>query len=257
MERSDNEEEPIIRENIFARQSPRQQRDNLEEFLNHNSPVPKLNASGNFTSYQSPRKRKSFRFSAASVVFDPVTDEVVHTVEKQDTLAGLAIRYGCSVNKIMRANKMYNRNAFHSRRTIKIPIKRDAFYAHIKKSEGERSKKKQERSDMATQFAEIFNCSNHMAYTYLEKAKYDFDRAMTLYQMQNHVNLPSDDTKSTSEDMLVIPTDDGSNASSFDNSPKISVGSFYESSTGRKTSRPLSKRTIDKMTQTQDDLFPM
>jgi cell division protein ZapA (FtsZ GTPase activity inhibitor) len=58
---------------------------------------------------------------AAEPEFDHESGCLIHPVDKKDTLAGLAIRYGVKVEDIKRINRLWNSNEIWMYRTLKIP----------------------------------------------------------------------------------------------------------------------------------------
>jgi len=175
---------------------------NYRDFSNNNQQHHKANASRN-------------PFRAAEVVFDETTGHAIHIVHTSDTLEGLAIRYGVTANAIMKANKLFTRNAFQSRNTLVIPITRDGFFDYIKKTQKEQRDRAGERDKRAHQFSEVAGCDINLAKYYLEQTKYNFDRALDKYQIdiaatkERHVdNKDNQSNNNIEKDFVLLQLDD-------------------------------------------------
>jgi len=207
--------------------------DSFEFFLNDSSPSLTNDTSNLFQSSLLPSSSKNYRdfsnnnqqhhkanasrnpFRAAEVVFDETTGHAIHIVHTSDTLEGLAIRYGVTANAIMKANKLFTRNAFQSRNTLVIPITRDGFFDYIKKTQKEQRDRAGERDKRAHQFSEVAGCDINLAKYYLEQTKYNFDRALDKYQIdiaatkERHVdNKDNQSNNNIEKDFVLLQLDD-------------------------------------------------
>jgi len=61
---------------------------------------------------------------------DPNEAYLMHILEPHHTLAGIALQYRVTVEQLMRANHFFNRDELHTKKEIKVPVKKHgALYA--------------------------------------------------------------------------------------------------------------------------------
>ncbi|KAK3710652.1 hypothetical protein QZH41_011004 [Actinostola sp. cb2023] len=83
-------------------------------------------------SYESP---KSYGSTTKPVRSEADTKIVGHVVESFDTLQGLSIKYGVSVEDIRRINKLWTNDNIHFYKIIKIPVRTESKFADLDDSD--------------------------------------------------------------------------------------------------------------------------
>jgi len=96
----------------------------------------------------------------------------MHTVNDGDTLEGLSVKYGVAVNDIKQANKLWSQRDLFSRRSIVIPIDKEAYLKAIQQSLEER------REQLILQFIEVTHATPAEANEHLRLKHYNLDHAV-------------------------------------------------------------------------------
>jgi len=100
---------------------------------------------------------------------------VMHIVNDGDTLEGLSVKYGVPVNDIKQANKLWSQRDLFSRRSIVIPIDKEAYLKAIQQSLEER------REQLILQFIEVTHATTADANEHLRLKHYNLDHAVAHY----------------------------------------------------------------------------
>eukprot|EP01130_Rhizamoeba_saxonica_P005526 TRINITY_DN2202_c0_g1_i2.p1 TRINITY_DN2202_c0_g1~~TRINITY_DN2202_c0_g1_i2.p1 ORF type:complete len:191 (-),score=48.15 TRINITY_DN2202_c0_g1_i2:337-909(-) len=114
--------------------------------------------------------------------FDPANDEVLHYLTSSDTLVGVSLKYGCSVQSIKKRNRIYSESGMWAKEFIFIPVNRDQLISKMK----EEKTKEQLLEDRNHSLINNFIEANHIEDTaiaehYLKLSNFDFVRACERY----------------------------------------------------------------------------
>lgn len=73
-----------------------------------------------------PKRRTSDEFEASSAPPGEFDDRdmliYIHHVTRDDTLPGISLKFGCSLQTVKQANRLWNNDGIHSRKTIVLPV---------------------------------------------------------------------------------------------------------------------------------------
>jgi len=128
-----------------------------------------------YTSFTRNEKQEKIKKEVAVPVFSNDGKFVMHTVNDGDTLEGLSVKYGVAVNDIKQANKLWSQRDLFSRRTIVIPIDKEAYLKAIQQSLEER------REQLILQFVEVTHATTAEANEHLRIKHYNLDHAVAHY----------------------------------------------------------------------------
>jgi len=150
----------------------------LEKFLNENEEKYRKTFINLFEFEPShPKPREPVDDSQYK--FNPDLSCIEHTVQLGDTLQGLSIKYGTTVQRIKKVNNLFNDNMLYTRKTILIPTTQEQMKSIVqfnKESLVEQQKKE-------ARFMEEQGTSNEIAIYYLKHYNYDYEASVEAYKL--------------------------------------------------------------------------
>jgi len=111
-----------------------------------------------------------------SLTINPATRQLEHIVGKEDTLEGIAVKYGVTVPELMKANNLWTRNAIYSKRTLIIPVRVENYLELMEKQKEQLKETQQIQQKMAERFVNETQCEPAVAVYYLEESHYNYDK---------------------------------------------------------------------------------
>jgi len=122
------------------------------------------------------RLSKDLVFQTENSQDEKVNQYYIHMVLDTDTLQGIAIKYGCSVQEIRELNQLRS-NIIHERVSLQIPHKRDNVSNDIKLEDLE----KLLESKLIHKFKRQAKCTLEEAKYYLDEANMEFSKAFIAF----------------------------------------------------------------------------
>jgi len=85
-----------------------------------------MGESGGLLSSSGELSSRSYGSVRSAIMLSSIqTNSIKHKLEPSDTLQGLAVKYGVSVERLKRANKLWSNDSFHIKDTLLIPCSKE------------------------------------------------------------------------------------------------------------------------------------
>jgi hypothetical protein len=250
---SDEEKEPIIKERlILDDNSSDSQRGAFSEIFKKT----RKNRSG-LQAKEERQTNNNQNADLSAFAFDPTTSKLIHTIERGDTLEGLALKYNTTIAELMKENRLFTRAAFYGRKTLTINVTKEQLAAHVKAKQKLEDERHQKQHELILTFCAEMECDEDMARYYLElnhwdnlrareKLKYDiamaYKHSLTSYQPYDGVtnaNSSADDSQKIEDRQIVSSLKDRA--------------LFFTSPAERERQvHPLNKRQMKQLDQMSD-----
>jgi len=108
---------------------------------------------------------------------------IIHQVEPNDTLQGIALQYGVSMPEIKTANKIYAANVIFLPPQLIIPLTEGDYAALVQSRQQEKIQENLQLTEMVKLFCRETGENDSVAFSYLDQTNHDLQRAIEKYKI--------------------------------------------------------------------------
>jgi len=94
-------------------------------------------------------------------------EQLIHLITSNDTLEGIAVKYGVQVGELKRVNKLWAKGDMFARKSLIIPCAQDPS------------------DDIVWRFSQAAKCQDSEARSYLQRSNFHFSAALRLYREEH------------------------------------------------------------------------
>jgi len=121
-------------------------------------------------------------YSNGNIQFNTELSCIVHPVNPGDTLQGLSIKYGTSVQRIKKMNNLYSDNMFYTLKNILIPSTEEKI-KDINQIDNNMMQERQKEKNLESKFMEEQSTNIDIAKYYLMHFNYDYEESVEAYKL--------------------------------------------------------------------------
>eukprot|EP01127_Copromyxa_protea_P002926 TRINITY_DN1283_c0_g5_i1.p1 TRINITY_DN1283_c0_g5~~TRINITY_DN1283_c0_g5_i1.p1 ORF type:complete len:256 (-),score=40.91 TRINITY_DN1283_c0_g5_i1:168-875(-) len=197
-----------------------------------------LRASSRSVSPQPPKDTSALP-KLGSMDVEPGTNYLIHVLQTNDTIAGIALTYGVTVESIKRQNKLYSTatNSLFLRQSLVIPTTKEQVRQHL----GSISRQKREKQELQEEAIHLVmketGATREVALSFIKQAGCNIDEAIEKLQLSQVVHEHALRAKNARR-----PLSDAGESSSL-----ASYGSTYHNSFGYRKTPGLAEESVSRV----------